>query len=204
MLACRSAWRLSSGPFHALSPGHGKTVVAAYLVGSRGTPRHALLLGLVVTVTHVIGVFALGLVVLAASKYVVPERLYPWLGYASGLLIIAIGLWQFGRRFAVAWLRAATPTGVRPRSAYAGHHHGPGGHTHELPDRLTAGGLIALGVSGGILPCPSALIVMLSGHRLAPRGAGAGADRGVQRRPGVGADRHRPADALRPATDAND
>jgi ABC-type nickel/cobalt efflux system permease component RcnA len=158
------------GSFHALSPGHGKTVVAAYLVGSRGTPRHALLLGAVVTVTHVIGVVALGVVVLAASNYVVPDRLYPWLGYASGLLIIAIGIWQFGRRYAAAWLRARYPDGTIAAVAPGGHHHGPGGHSHELPDRITASGLIALGISGGILPCPSALIVMLSAialHRAA-------------------------------------
>jgi nickel/cobalt exporter len=158
------------GSFHALSPGHGKTVVAAYLVGSRGTPRHALLLGAVVTVTHVIGVFALGVVVLAASKYVVPDQLYPWLGYVSGLLIIAIGIWQFGRRYAVAWLRARHPAGGPVAVGPGGHHHGPGGHSHELPDRITASGLIALGISGGILPCPSALIVMLSAialHRVA-------------------------------------
>jgi len=158
------------GSFHALSPGHGKTVVAAYLVGSRGTPRHALLLGAVVTVTHVIGVFALGVIVLAASKYVVPDRLYPWLGYTSGLLIVAIGIWQFGRRYAVAWLRARYPAGTNVAVGRGGHQHGPGGHTHELPDRITASSLVALGISGGILPCPSALIVMLSAialHRVA-------------------------------------
>ncbi len=158
------------GSFHALSPGHGKTVVAAYLVGSRGTPRHALLLGAVVTVTHVIGVFALGVVVLAASKYLVPDHLYPWLGYASGLLIVAIGIWQFGRRYAVAWLGERYPAGANIAVGPGDHHHGPGGHSHELPDRITAGGLIALGISGGILPCPSALIVMLSAialHRIA-------------------------------------
>ena len=153
------------GCFHALSPGHGKTVVAAYLVGARGTARHAALLGLVVTLTHVAGVFLLGLTVLFASKYVLPERLYPWLGFGSGLMIVLLGVWQFGRRYAIHYLRSR---GLEiPR---ASDPHGPGGHTHELPERITAGGLIALGISGGIVPCPSALIVMLSAialHRTA-------------------------------------
>src|SRR5438445_3039168 len=79
------------GAAHALSPGHGKTIVTAYLVGRRGTPRHAALLGLIVTATHTAGVFALGLVTLLLSRFVVPDRLYPWLNLASGLLVVGIG-----------------------------------------------------------------------------------------------------------------
>src|SRR6185436_18992195 len=79
------------GAAHALSPGHGKTIITAYLVGQRGTPRHALLLGLIVTVTHTIGVFALGFVTLLLSRFIVPEQLYPWLNLVSGLLVVAIG-----------------------------------------------------------------------------------------------------------------
>src|SRR5208282_4887344 len=73
------------GALHALEPGHGKTIVAAYLVGSRGTARHAVLLGIVVTAAHTAGVFLLGAVTLYASRYIVPEQLYPWLGVISGL-----------------------------------------------------------------------------------------------------------------------
>lgn len=87
------------GAFHALSPGHGKTIVAAYLVGSRGTAGHALLLGIIVTLTHTIGVFALGLVTLYASRYILPEKLYPWLGFVSGLMIVVIGIALFFKRF---------------------------------------------------------------------------------------------------------
>ena len=71
---------LGLGALHALEPGHGKTIVAAYLVGSRGTARHAFLLGLIVTASHTAGVFALGAITLYASRYIVPEQLYPWLG----------------------------------------------------------------------------------------------------------------------------
>ena len=72
------------GAFHALEPGHGKTVVAAYLVGSRGTVRHALVLGLIVTASHTAGVYLLGGVTFFASQHILPERLYPWLSLASG------------------------------------------------------------------------------------------------------------------------
>ena len=83
------------GSLHALSPGHGKTVVGAYLVGTRGTARHAAFLGLTVTITHTIGVFALGLVTLYASHYIVPERLFPVLSLVSGGIVLAIGLSLF-------------------------------------------------------------------------------------------------------------
>ena len=84
---------LGLGALHAVSPGHGKTIMAAYLVGTRGTARHALFLGFTVTISHTIGVLGLGLVVLYASQVLAPERLYPWLALASGGVIIAIGAW---------------------------------------------------------------------------------------------------------------
>jgi nickel/cobalt transporter (NicO) family protein len=141
------------GAAHALSPGHGKTIVTAYLVGRRGTPRHAALLGLIVTITHTIGVFALGFVTLALSQFIVPDRLYPWLNLVSGLLVVGIGASVFWARW-------------HHRRAHAlGHHH----HHHAEPD---AGfrSLLAVGVSGGLLPCPSALVVLLAAislHRVA-------------------------------------
>ena len=107
------------GAFHALEPGHSKTVVAAYLVGSRGTAWHALMLGLIVTVTHTAGVYVLGAVTLFASHYVVPERLYPWLGVTSGLIIAGLGLSLFLRRYAGS---------DHPQSHAHAHGHS---HTHD-------------------------------------------------------------------------
>ncbi len=130
------------GAAHALSPGHGKTIITAYLVGQRGTPRHAALLGLIVTVTHTIGVFALGSVTLLLSRFIVPEQLYPWLNFVSGVLVVAIGASVLRAR----WLR---------RRAHHHHHHH---HGHDLSARS----LLAVGVSGGLLPCPSALVVLLA------------------------------------------
>jgi len=281
------------GALHALSPGHGKTIVAAYLVGSRGTLRHALFLGSMVTFTHTISVFLLGIGVLFFQRYVVPDKVIPVLGSVSGLSIVCIGLWLLYQRsmallaaapgrtrepepaqqaaveaepasepepveaFALAGAAAhthglahthgfahthASANAVQERDhhhhAHDGHHHGhphahphahddpshdhaqhahdlahhhahdghhhhdhdhhhdshhhphdhahPGaghagdhhshggafvhththdGHTHShaMPaSRITLGSLIALGASGGLVPCPSALILLLS------------------------------------------
>ena len=144
------------GAAHALSPGHGKTIVTAYLVGQRGTPRHAALLGLIVTVTHTIGVFALGFVTLLLSRFIVPDRLYPWLNLASGVLVVAIG---------ASVLRARWHHSHSHRHGHEHHHHHHDHHEHELSRRS----LLAVGISGGLLPCPSALVVLLAAislHRI--------------------------------------
>ena len=162
------------GALHALEPGHGKTIVAAYLVGSRGTARHAFLLGLIVTVSHTAGVFALGAITLYASRYIVPERLYPWLGALSGITIAALGGYMLLRRL----------TGMA-----SDHSHAPGSNQahwnpfnrransqDEAPleiapvKRVSLAQLFTLGITGGIIPCPAALVVLLSAfalHRIA-------------------------------------
>lgn len=163
------------GGMHALSPGHGKTVVGAYLVGSRGTARHAAFLGLTVTITHTAGVFALGLVTLFASQYILPEKLFPILTAISGALVVGIGLTMFAKRLGSA-------TGIETLDAHShahahsdhDHSHRHGGHSHLPPgsdgEPVTWKSLLALGISGGLLPCPSALVVLLSAialHRVA-------------------------------------
>lgn len=261
---------MALGGVHALSPGHGKTIVGAYLVGSRGTARHAAFLGMTVTVTHTAGVFALGLITLFASRYIVPERLYPWLSTISGLLVAIIGAWLLFVRLRTALSRPSTsstahdqeatdhllarplvaassfafagaPSGGVPvnlgradrpsvgrgpdasesipftatshaprpymdhehiehdhyqdhgqthdhghthdhdqaqehnhihdhdqthdhGTAIMAHDHGAGSHTHTVPatNQITWKGLLALGISGGLLPCPSALVVLLA------------------------------------------
>jgi ABC-type nickel/cobalt efflux system permease component RcnA len=148
------------GSLHALSPGHGKTIVAAYLLGSRATARHAAFLGATVTVTHTAGVLALGVATLYLSRYIVPETLYPWLSLVSGVMVLSLGAAMLTRR-----LGAAAGSHGHHHHHHDGHSHGPGGHSHLPPGSdggpITARGLLALGVSGGILPCPSALVVML-------------------------------------------
>jgi nickel/cobalt exporter len=179
------------GALHAFSPGHGKTVVAAYLVGSRGTARHAAFLGLTVTITHTIGVFALGIVTLFATAYVVPERLFPIISFVSGAIVFTMGLALFAKRLG-GLLPGAVSHGLHSHDGHthshdtahsddhADHHsdivHSHGGRVHShLPpgvdgQSVTWRSLLALGVAGGLLPCPSALVVLLSAislHRVA-------------------------------------
>jgi nickel/cobalt transporter (NicO) family protein len=164
------------GAAHALTPGHGKAVVAAYLIGARGTARHAGILGLTVTLTHTAGVFVLGAVTLYLSRYILPEVLYPWLSAASGLLVLLIGLVLLYRH-----LDKRPPDG-RARHTHAGEHphahhtHSHDGYTHaHLPadySRITWRGLMVLGVSGGLVPCPAALVLLLGAISLDRLGFG--------------------------------
>jgi ABC-type nickel/cobalt efflux system permease component RcnA len=224
------------GAMHAMTPGHGKTIVGAYLVGSRGTIKHALYLGLTTTITHTLGVFALGLITLFAAQYVVPERLFPWMGLLSGLFVVGIGINLFLDRFKSSGItlpgikgniakraREASPqqsgVGLSPVFEHihsqgngAGHSHkyvlnhshgdthehsehlhihdhggahvhrhnahghdhdhGSGGHSHMPPEEITWRSLLALGVSGGLIPCPSALVVLLGAIALNKIGFG--------------------------------
>ena len=139
------------GALHALSPGHGKAMVAAYLVGTHGRPRHAIALGATVTVTHTIGVFALGLVTLALSQYVLPEDLYPWLNLTSGLLVVVIG---------AAVLRSRIRAGRENHHHHHDHHHHD--HHHHHHHSVTKRGLLGMGAAAGLIPCPSALVVLLA------------------------------------------
>lgn len=144
------------GAIHALSPGHGKAVVAAYLVGTSGTFRHALLLGGMVTFTHTASVFALGLGTLFLSHYVVPDRILPALGVISGLGIVWVGALLLWRRI-IHW-RA--------------HRHGHEHHHHHHHHDVTLGSLLTLAASGGLVPCPSALVLLLSSVALGRVGLG--------------------------------
>lgn len=179
------------GAAHGLEPGHGKTIVAAYLVGARGTIGNALFLGGVVTFTHTMSVILLGLVALFASQYILPEQIFPYLGTASGLLIIGLGTWLL-----VGHLRGRGPGHSHSHEAHHhdhghsheghhhehdhsheehhhdhhGHSHGERDHSHEIPNKVTLGSLLTLGISGGIVPCPGALVILLLAvalHRIA-------------------------------------
>ena len=163
------------GAAHALGPGHGKAVVTAYLVGTRGRARDALVLGGIVTVTHTIGVFTLGLVTLALSALIVPEQLYPWLNLVSAALVVLVGVAVLRQRVRRA---LAPPAHAHSHGHdHAHHHHHHDGLSEEeharahLP-REGSGfrGLLAVGVSGGLIPCPTALVVLLAAislHRVA-------------------------------------
>lgn len=181
---------LGFGALHALGPGHGKTVMAAYLVGGRGRPQDALLVGVAVSLMHTASVVALGLATLAASNLFAPEAVYPWLSLAAGVVVLGLGAWLLWSRLGLVF-----PSGARSghpgghQHAAAGHPHAhPHGHIHAHPHEhdaaqpnhpapvrrhnggtgsgdkeplLSRRGLGAVALSGGLLPSPTALVVLL-------------------------------------------
>jgi ABC-type nickel/cobalt efflux system permease component RcnA len=160
------------GAAHSLTPGHGKAIVGAYLVGARGTAWHALYLGLTVTVTQTLGVFVLGLVATLAAGHVEPETLYPWLGVLSGLIVLALGVVM-----PVSRIRQNTPANQKHLHHQAHSHLRDGqdehDHSHLPPGAdgspVTWRSLLTLGISGGLLPCPSAMVLLLTAvalHRI--------------------------------------
>ncbi|MFN0155372.1 MAG: nickel/cobalt transporter [Gaiella sp.] len=188
------------GAVHALTPGHGKALVAGYLIGTRGRVRDAFLLGATVTITHTAGVFVLGFVTLALSSFIVPETLYPWITLISGVLVVAVGAAVLCKRLrSGGWqdhshdhddLGLDDDGHGRDGESQGhshdhhtghghdhGHHHHAGGdhghhhhhHDHHAgerhddgADRLERRGVIGVGIAAGLLPCPSALVVLLS------------------------------------------
>ena len=165
---------LGLGALHALEPGHGKTIVAAYLVGSRGTARHALLLGLIVTAAHTAGVFALGAITLYASRYIVPEQLYPWLGVFSGLTIAGLGGYMFLRRWSGLDLDHSHAAGQLHSHWFSSSNKSATVALAPVENGKSVSlyQLFALGITGGIIPCPAALVVLLSAFALHRIGLG--------------------------------
>jgi ABC-type nickel/cobalt efflux system permease component RcnA len=173
------------GALHALEPGHGKAIMAGYLVGTKGRSRDAAALGLTITATHTAGVFALGLVTLTATGFITPERLYPFLNAISGLLVLGIGAALLLRAMRAA-IRSRTAPHDHDLSGHSHHHHhggaalshdrtphshdpaphsnDPAPHPHDpAPQgRFSRLGIIGVGISGGLIPCPSALVVLLA------------------------------------------
>jgi ABC-type nickel/cobalt efflux system permease component RcnA len=167
------------GGLHALEPGHGKTIVAAYLVGSKGTARHAVLLGMIATASHTAGVFALGAITLYASRYIVPEQLYPWLGALSGITIAGLGCYMLLRRLTGTATDHSHATGAshgrwmfwkRPTDEEA--ESNPPRSSTSSAQSVSLTQLFTLGITGGIIPCPAALIVLLSAFALHRVGLG--------------------------------
>ncbi len=179
------------GSLHAMTPGHGKALVGAYLVGSQGRTRDAVFLGTIVTITHTGSVLLLGLVTLIASHYILPALIAPWLEVISGVLVIVFGInLLIQRRHDLARLtsnrtkkptrefsiKAVTNTHDHDSSLLQPHDHDNSHldhnhshdenhdhpHTHALPaNEITWKSLLTLGVSGGLVPCPDAIAILL-------------------------------------------
>lgn len=166
---------LGLGALHALEPGHGKSLAAAYLIGTRATPKHAVMLGLTVTVTHTASVFVMGLVTLFLSRFIMPEKLFPYLGLLSALIVIVMGIRMIVE--AVRQRRQPSNAADHTHTFDANtnqliHAHGGKQHAHVPPAKLNARNVMAVGVSGGLVPCPAALIVLLSAIALGRAGFG--------------------------------
>jgi ABC-type nickel/cobalt efflux system permease component RcnA len=192
LIAAALALALFLGAAHGLEPGHGKTIVAAYLVGTRGTVGNALFLGGIVATTHTTSVILLGLIALFASQYILPEQILPWLGTVSGLLIMGLGGWLLANHLRGKGHGHSHSHGEHHAHSHEKehdhgdhghsheenhrhgekHHHGDHdhphgehdtghGHSHEIPGKVTLGSLLALGISGGIVPCTGALVILL-------------------------------------------
>ena len=169
------------GALHAIGPGHGKTIMAAYLVGAGAKARQALIVGIAVSLMHTTSVVVLGLVTLGASSLFAPEDVFPWLALASGLIVLGLGGWLLQSRIRAR--RSTRRAGeahqhsahahehpheqahdhARPEGEIA-HSHGGTTHSHAVPPGVNAlswKGLGAIAVSGGLLPSPTALVVLL-------------------------------------------
>jgi ABC-type nickel/cobalt efflux system permease component RcnA len=180
---------IALGALHALEPGHGKTLLAVSLVGARATPRQAVVLAAALTVAHTAGVLALGVVVLAATRWIVPEQIYPWITLASGIFVTILGARavarEVRRRLPVAHAHAHVHPHAHPHAH--DHVHAPGDHHHphdhaELDDAaharahaipgsapLTFRTAVIAAASGNVAPCPAALVVLLAAislHRI--------------------------------------
>jgi nickel/cobalt exporter len=153
---------------HAVEPGHGKTVVAAYLVGTRGRNMDAVILGLVVTFTHTFSIIVLAVIARSTSRYFSEEILHSYLGIISSMLILGIGIWMMRTR----WAALKDPSRAHHhKHFFHSHEHEDHDHTHSIQHHkhdhtkeqdVNLRGLLLLGISGGIIPCPAAIAILLA------------------------------------------
>jgi nickel/cobalt exporter len=176
------------GAIHALGPGHGKSLMASYLVGSRGRIRDVFTLGITITISHIFSVVIIGFLALWITNYFWTGNATIWLSLASGIIIVLIGLWLFIKRFKL-WKDISKPANTNPASesndsvvnsqkssvnkivsteehhhhhSHENHHGESGDHSHHhYHPELSLWSNIALGISGGIVPCPKALVILL-------------------------------------------
>lgn len=166
------------GALHALEPGHGKSIMGAYLVAAHGTVRHAVLLGLVVTITHTFVVFLLAFAALHFATSLAPERTTFWLEVVSGVIVVGVGVWMTLTSFNLLRRRPRAMEADHEHSHSHPHHEGAThshghhhGHSHEVQvgkgrDALSLWALLGVGASGGLVPCPAAITALLAAVNL--------------------------------------
>ena len=166
LLSLAAAAGLGAG--HALTPGHGKTLMAAYLVGTRGSARHALGLGAAVSLSHTIGILVLATVVVAAADLVAPDVIVRWAPVVAAVSIVLIGGWMLVGEIRRRRSTAQPHDHGHGRDHGEGHDHGhdhdhahPHPHAHAQPSTITWRSLFLLGLAGGLIPSTSALLILL-------------------------------------------
>jgi len=179
------------GAVHAATPGHGKTIAASYIVGVRGRPVDALVLGIFVTLSHTSGIILVAVLATAGSTWLIPQQVEAYLAVATGILVIGIGCWMLRTQMRLLTAARAQADSRRDRSEVTvpaarndrhgkehlhthphdrgPHYHSHGWglvHTHDLEAitqvRPRLGMLLALGIAGGLLPDPGALAILLA------------------------------------------
>jgi len=156
------------GAVHAATPGHGKTIAAAYIVGVRGRPVDALVLGIFVTLSHTSGIVLVAVLATLGSTWLIPQRVEAYLAVATGILVIGIGCWMLRTQMRLL------PVAVEEYPDAHPHRHGPHYHSHgwgvshshdidaitQVQPKLAI--LLGLGIAGGLLPDPGALAILLA------------------------------------------
>ena len=172
-----------AGAVHAATPGHGKTIAAAYIVGARGKPIDALILGIFVTLSHTSGIVLVGLLASLGSSWLRPQRIEAYLALGMGVLVIALGLWMLWTQRELLALAMGEPGAASSGDSHAHDHGDDHGHPHAEDTGWHSHGwgtyhahrvdlvadrrpklavLLALGIAGGVLPDPSALALLLA------------------------------------------
>jgi nickel/cobalt exporter len=177
-----------AGAVHAATPGHGKTIAAAYIVGARGRPIDALILGIFVTLSHTSGIVLVGVLASLGSSWLRPQRIEAYLALSMGVLVIMLGLWMlWTQRELLALTMEEEPAAAESGHTHAHDHSHDHGHNHEHAHDTETGWhthgwgtyhahrvdlvagrrpkmavLLALGIAGGLMPDPSALALLLA------------------------------------------
>ena len=179
-----------AGAAHAATPGHGKTIAAAYIVGARGKPIDAVILGIFVTLSHVSGIVLVGVLASLGSAWLRPQRIEAYLAVVVGILVIVLGLWMLWAQRDLVALAMGEARDAHARDHGHDHAHHDHSHSHGHADgsgrhepvvwhshgfgkvhahrldvvaenRPKLPVLLALGIAGGLLPDPAALALLL-------------------------------------------
>jgi ABC-type nickel/cobalt efflux system permease component RcnA len=159
------------GGLHALTPGHNKTLTGSYLVGARGQLRHAVFVGTATAFSHTASAIVIGVLALSTAGQIASTQFLRWIGLPSGMLTLLLGIWLL-RKYSIG--RSAHPHLLAQDHDHDQAHDDNHVHDHPAPDRVTLGGLVALGLMHGIVPTIDALAILLIALNVRQAGLGIG------------------------------